>query len=72
LGTTVINEHLIQKDKRRLNLGNVCYQSVWEYGMRMFQNRVLEKIFGLKGDEMAGGWRKLQNKGFITFTLYLI
>jgi hypothetical protein len=29
----------------------------------MFDNRVFEnRIFGLKRDEMVGGWRKLQNE----------
>jgi hypothetical protein len=28
--------------------------------MRVFENRVLRRIFGLKRDEMVGGWRKLQ------------
>jgi hypothetical protein len=28
----------------------------------MFQNRVLKRIFGLKREEMAGGWRRLHNE----------
>jgi hypothetical protein len=27
----------------------------------VFENRVLRKIFGPKGDEMTGEWRKLHN-----------
>jgi hypothetical protein len=27
----------------------------------MFENRVLRGIFGLKRDEVMGGWRKLHN-----------
>jgi hypothetical protein len=27
--------------------------------MRVFENRVLRRIFGQKRDEMIGGWRKL-------------
>jgi hypothetical protein len=27
----------------------------------VFENRVLRRIFGLKGDEMMGEWRKLHN-----------
>jgi hypothetical protein len=27
-----------------------------------FENRVLRKIFGPKGDEVSGGWRKLHNE----------
>jgi hypothetical protein len=28
----------------------------------VFENRVLRRIFGLKRDEVTGGWRKLHNK----------
>ena len=28
----------------------------------MFENRVLRRIFGSKGDEVTGEWRKLQNE----------
>jgi hypothetical protein len=28
----------------------------------MFENRVLRRIFGSKGDEVTGGWRKLHNE----------
>jgi hypothetical protein len=27
----------------------------------VFENRVLRRIFGLKRDEVMGGWRKLHN-----------
>jgi hypothetical protein len=27
----------------------------------VFENRVLRRIFGPKGDELIGGWRKLHN-----------
>jgi hypothetical protein len=30
-----------------------------EHGLRVFEKRVLRKIFGPKRDEMIGGWRKL-------------
>jgi hypothetical protein len=30
--------------------------------LRVFENRVLRRIFGLKRDEVTGGWRKLQNE----------
>jgi hypothetical protein len=33
-----------------------------EHRLRVFENRVLRRIFGPKRDEMAGGWRKLQNE----------
>jgi hypothetical protein len=28
----------------------------------VFENRVLTRIFGPKGDEVTGGWRKLHNE----------
>jgi hypothetical protein len=30
-----------------------------EHGLRMFENRVLSRIFGPKRDEVTGSWRKL-------------
>jgi hypothetical protein len=33
-----------------------------ELKMRVFENRVLRRIFGLKRDEVTGGWRKLRNE----------
>jgi hypothetical protein len=32
-----------------------------EHRLRVFENRVLRKIFGPKRDEVIGGWRKLYN-----------
>jgi hypothetical protein len=33
-----------------------------EHRVRMFENRVLRRIFGPKRDEMTGGWRNLRNE----------
>jgi hypothetical protein len=33
-----------------------------ERRLRVFEKRVLRRIFGLKRDEVIGGWRKLQNE----------
>jgi PAS domain-containing protein len=33
-----------------------------EHGLRVFENRALRRILGLKRDEVTGGWRKLHNK----------
>jgi hypothetical protein len=30
--------------------------------LRMFENRVLKRIFGLNRDEVTGKWRKLHNQ----------
>ena len=31
--------------------------------MRVFENRVLRRIFGPKRDEVTGDWKRLHNKG---------
>jgi hypothetical protein len=33
-----------------------------EHRLRVFENKVLRRIFGPKKDEVAGGWRKLHNE----------
>jgi hypothetical protein len=33
-----------------------------EHRLRVFENRVLRRIFGPKEDEVTGEWRKLLNK----------
>jgi hypothetical protein len=33
-----------------------------EHRLRVFENKVLRRIFGPKRDEMTGGWRKLHNE----------
>jgi hypothetical protein len=33
-----------------------------EHRLRVFENRVLRRIFGPKGDEVAGEWRRLHNE----------
>jgi hypothetical protein len=33
-----------------------------KHRLRVFENRVLRRIFGSKRDEMTGGWRKLHNE----------
>jgi hypothetical protein len=33
-----------------------------EHKLRVFENRVLRRIFGSKRDGVAGGWRKLYNE----------
>jgi hypothetical protein len=45
--------------------------SPWEeYRLTVLENRVLRRIFGVKRVEVAGGWRRLYNKGFITYMLH--
>jgi hypothetical protein len=46
-----------------------------EHRLRVFENRVPRRIFGPKGDEVTGEWRKLQNGGggsFISCTHHQI
>jgi hypothetical protein len=33
-----------------------------EHRLRVFENRVLRRIFGPKREEVAGGWRRLHNQ----------
>jgi hypothetical protein len=33
-----------------------------EHGLRVFENRVLSRIFGRKRDEVTGEWRKMHNE----------
>jgi hypothetical protein len=33
-----------------------------EHRLRIFENRVLRRIFGSKREEVAGGWRRLKNE----------
>jgi uncharacterized membrane protein len=33
-----------------------------EHRLRMFENRVLRRIFGPKRDEVTGEWRRLHNE----------
>jgi hypothetical protein len=41
-----------------------------EHRLMVFENRVLRRIFGLKKDEVRGGWRKLHNEELLnSYTL---
>jgi hypothetical protein len=41
-----------------------------KYRLRVFENRVLRRIFGPNRDKVAGGWRKLHNKEIRNFVLF--
>jgi hypothetical protein len=34
-----------------------------EHRLRVFENRVLRRLFGPKRDDVIGGWRKRHNEG---------
>jgi len=38
--------------------------------MRVFENRVLRRIFGPKGKELEGGWKRLHNEELHIRNLY--
>jgi hypothetical protein len=40
-----------------------------EHRLRVFENRVLRRIFGPKRDEVTGEWRKLHNEELRVCTL---
>jgi hypothetical protein len=40
-----------------------------EHRMRVFENKVLRRIFGPKREEVTGGWRKLLMRSFVICTL---
>jgi hypothetical protein len=52
---TVLNGRIISEKTWSLTLRE-------EHGVRVFENRVLRRIFGPKRDEVTGGWRKLHNE----------
>jgi len=43
-----------------------------ERRLRVFENRVLKRVFGSKRDEVTGEWRKLFKRSLGIFTLYPI
>jgi hypothetical protein len=38
-----------------------------EHRMMVFENRMARRIFGSKGEEVAGGWRRLHNEELHNF-----
>jgi hypothetical protein len=46
LGMTITNQNLIQVEIKKTELR-----------LRVFENRVLRRIFGPKRDEVTGGWK---------------
>jgi hypothetical protein len=40
----------------------LCLILIEEHILRVFEGRMLRRIFGPKGDEVMGGWIKLHNE----------
>ena len=70
LSSTLLSKYL------KFNLYRIIILTVVLYGcdswsltlteerrLRVFENRVLRRIFGPKRDEVTGGWRRLQKDG---------
>jgi hypothetical protein len=43
-----------------------------EHRLRVFENRVLRRIFGPEREEVTGGWRKLHMRSCIICVIYKI
>jgi hypothetical protein len=44
-------------------MGAILGLTLWkEHRLRVFENRVLRRIFGPKREEVAEGWRRLHNE----------
>jgi hypothetical protein len=43
-----------------------------EHRLRVFENRMLKRIFEPKWEEVAGGWRRFIMRSFITYMLHKI
>ena len=71
LSSSLLSKNLEIKIYRTIILPVVLYgYETWslilreERRLRVFENRVLRKIFGPKRDEVTGEWRKLSNEEF--------
>jgi hypothetical protein len=66
------NENAVKNLKIIIYKNNFACGFVWvrnlvsdtkgEHTLKVFQNKVLRRIFGPKRDEVTGGWRKLHNE----------
>jgi hypothetical protein len=76
----ILSSHLLSKNIR-IRIYKTLVLSVVLYGcetwhltlrekhrLKVFENRVLRRIFEPKRDEGIGGWKKPHNEGFITCT----
>ena len=71
LSSGLLSKNLKIKMYRTISLPVVLYWcETWclslreEHRLRVFENRVLKEVFGPKGEELSGEWRKLHNEAF--------
>jgi len=69
LSSSLLSKNLKIKIYRTIDLSVVLYGcETWsltkreERRLRVFENRVLRRVFGHKRDEVTGEWRKLHNE----------
>jgi hypothetical protein len=69
LSSCLLSENVIIRIYKAINLPFVLYGcKTWsltlreEHILRVFENKVLKRIFEPKRDEVPGGWRKLHNE----------
>ena len=69
MSSSLLSKYIKIKIYRTINLPIVLYGcESWsltlkeELRLRVFENRVLRRIFGLKRDEVTGEWKKLHNE----------
>jgi hypothetical protein len=69
----LLSSHLLSKNLKIKIYKNVillvvlyecktCSHTTGEHRLRVFENRVLRRMFPFKKDEVTGGWRKLYNE----------
>ena len=68
VSSSLLSKNLKNKIHRIIILSVILYgYETWsltleeEFRLRVFENRVLRRLFGLKKDEVTGEWRKLHN-----------
>jgi hypothetical protein len=79
LSSRLLSRNVKVKIYKTINLAVVLYGcQTWcltlreEHGLKVFDNRVLRRIFGPKGDEVTGEWRKLHSGELHNFTHHQI
>jgi hypothetical protein len=73
LSSCLLSKNLRIKIYKTIILPDVLYGcETWsltlreEHRLRVYENRVLRRIFGPKRGKVSGGWRRLHNGNFVT------